>query len=160
MLGFHQLLQMIFKYPALLDSTSLITMVLAIQALVPSCRVTDILLNHRKYDSFLICSKILWTGSLNATLTSSIWMLGSWILNSLLSFDWKPLVHESFAYYELTGALPLFCCWSSPNLLYSLIRLISYRMFLGGLIVNKFRNSKSSGSPNLRPPIVAPDYTS
>jgi len=43
-----------------------------------------ILLGHRKYGSFFIRSKILWTSSLNTTLISPVRTLGSWILNSLL----------------------------------------------------------------------------
>ena len=56
-----------------------------------------ILLGHRKYGSFFIHSKILWTGSLNVTLISPIQMFGSWILVSLLGLCWKPPGCESFA---------------------------------------------------------------
>ena len=42
-------------------------------------------LGHWIYGSFFICSRILWMGSLNATLISPVQVFGSWILISFLS---------------------------------------------------------------------------
>ena len=113
-------------------------------------RSPPVLLSHQKYGSFLICSRILWTGSLKATLISPSRTLSSWILSSLLGLDWKPPVYELFAYCEMASALPFFCCQSSSNLLYSSIHLINWCILLRGLMFKESHNFKSYGSPNLK----------
>ena len=140
----HQLLQVILQNPTLLDGMPFIPMISAIQILISSWWVTPHLARPSKVRLVFNSSRILCTGSLNITFTSPTRALGFWILRSLLGLGWKPPYWESFEYWAVTSAFPLFYCWSSANLLYSSIRLISSK----GLLVSYSINSESSGNPN------------
>lgn len=112
------------------------------------CPLSQWYVQYKQYGSCLIWSRILCTGSLNVTLTSLTLAPSSWILKFPQDLDWKPLCWDSFEYCGVTGALPLLCCQSSSNLLYSSIRFISCLISSSGLIINDSRNYGSSGNPN------------
>ena len=105
-----------------------------------------ILFGHLKNGSFLIQSKILCTGSLNATFTLLICASSSFIRKSFLGFQGKMPCQVRFS----NRALPLFCNRSSWRRLYYLMRLISCLISLGGLFANDSHSLESSGNPILK----------
>ena len=105
-----------------------------------------ILFGHLKNNLFLIRSRILCTGSLNATLTPSICASGSYILKSFFGLA------RIMPYQDLpsNGAFPLFCSRSSSRCLYPSMHLISCLISSGGIFINDSHNSESLGSPILK----------
>ena len=141
---------MIFWHPTLFSGMPLISMVSTEKVLISPWWVTPHLVWPSKVR--LILDSIY--NSVHRLLGCHIHFphLSVWFLNPQIfpSLDWKPPCRG----WLMIGALPLFCCRSSSNLLYSSIRLINCLISSRGLLVTESYNLESLDNANQKVLIV------
>ena len=141
---------MVLQYLASLGSMPLVLVISTVQILISSCQVTPYFAQPSKvwlmFDSFQNLVHEFLKCHIDHPSPSTRF------LDFQIPFgpQLEPRCRDSFEYCNVTSALPLLCCRSSSNILYSSIRLISFLMSSGGLFVNDSRNSESSSKHNLK----------
>ena len=138
------MLQMIFQHSALFDGMPLISVVSTIQILISPRRVSPHFIWPPKLWLIFYPIHDPMHRLLKHHIHSPHMCPGFWILKSFWILDWK----SPCSGWLMIGALPLFCCRSSSNLLYSSIRLINCLISLRGLLVSDSHSSESSGNPS------------